>query len=144
MECHEVLDLERAVGVVTNMTDGNSTLVVVTADYIHTLSISGYPARGRDILGTAWPGGPSILGYASGPGAREKVEVVEEDVEEEAVKLFPALGYRRKGSHGGDDVPVYVRGPGSAIFGGNIEQSFIPHLLGYSACLGPGAKHQDC
>ena len=65
-------------------------VLLALADHAHTLSISGYPARGRDILGTAWPGGPSILGYASGPGARDKDEV-EEDVEE-AVKLFPTLG----------------------------------------------------
>lgn len=49
------------------------TLIVVTADHAHTMSISGYPTRGNDILGIA--GTSSVdkkpfttINYANGPG----------------------------------------------------------------------------
>ena len=74
-----------AVRVALEKTDANDTLIVVTADHSHTLTISGYPKRGNAILGTVvgvnWFGDGSdeialdalgkpytTLGYANGPG----------------------------------------------------------------------------
>lgn len=54
------------------MTNEEDTLIVVTADHAHTMSISGYPSRGSNILTKlqgADDGLPySTLGYANGPG----------------------------------------------------------------------------
>ncbi|XP_076061871.1 alkaline phosphatase, tissue-nonspecific isozyme-like isoform X2 [Oratosquilla oratoria] len=47
----ETVALDEAVQVALEMTQEDETLIVVTADHAHTLSMSGYPERGNDILG---------------------------------------------------------------------------------------------
>ena len=82
----EVLELARAVAVADELTDDEETLIIVTADHGHTLTLSGYPRRQDPILGltTMMVGPPrpglsggrrglppyTILSYAGGPGAR--------------------------------------------------------------------------
>lgn len=46
-------------------------------------------------------------------------------------------------THGGDDVAVFARGPQHAMFSGLYEQSQIPHLMAYAACIGPGPQACD-
>jgi alkaline phosphatase len=81
----DTIALSDAVRVALEKTDPSETLVVVTADHSHTLTISGYPKRGNPILGKVvglnWIGkgedqiGLDSLGlpyttlsYANGPG----------------------------------------------------------------------------
>ncbi len=75
----DTIELSNAVRAALDKTDPRETLIVVTADHGHTLSISGYPRRGNDILGlTESPvEGPGLdalglpyttLSYANGPG----------------------------------------------------------------------------
>lgn len=47
----ETLQFDKAVEEALNMTDRSDTLIIVTADHSHTLTVSGYPVRGNDILG---------------------------------------------------------------------------------------------
>lgn len=47
-------------------------------------------------------------------------------------------------THGGDDVGVFARGPQHGMFSGLYEQSQLPHLMAYAACLGPGAHAPAC
>ena len=47
----ETLALSDSVEVALNMTDEKDTLIIVTADHSHTMSLSGYQARGTNILG---------------------------------------------------------------------------------------------
>jgi alkaline phosphatase len=81
----DTIALSDAVRVAIDKTNVEETLIVVTADHSHTLTISGYPKRGNPILGTVmginWFGDGSeqisrdalnkpytTLSYANGPG----------------------------------------------------------------------------
>lgn len=76
----DTLALADAVAVARRLTDEAETLIIVTADHSHTLTISGHPVRGNPILGKVrLPNGEyardanglpyTTLGYANGPGA---------------------------------------------------------------------------
>lgn len=47
----ETLEFDKAIELARAMTDPQDTLIVVTSDHAHPLTISGYPGRGTDILG---------------------------------------------------------------------------------------------
>jgi alkaline phosphatase len=80
----ETVAMSDAVRAAMEATSADDTLVVVTADHSHTLTFSGYPARGNPILGKVRGGSGedagdelardrlglpyTTLGYANGPG----------------------------------------------------------------------------
>ncbi len=77
----DTIEFARAVELALQRTDPRDTLIIVTADHSHTLTISGYPRRGNPILGKVIEPGPAddyakdalgqpytTLGYANGPG----------------------------------------------------------------------------
>lgn len=98
----ETIDLADAVKVARQMTDPEHTLIVVTADHSHTLTMRGYPARGNPMLGlvrgatSSYHGGDgelatdatglpyTTLGFASGPGYTGAT-----DTQAEGPKHFP-------------------------------------------------------
>lgn len=97
----ETVELSNAVRVAMEKTKGTDTLIVVTADHSHTLSMAGYPQRGNPILGlvegSSGESGPqkgpvkdltqrpyTTLSYANGPGYPGA-----SDVEPEGPKSFP-------------------------------------------------------
>lgn len=53
----ETLVFEEAVQTVLDMTNETETLVIVTADHSHTMTISGYSQRGNSILGILYRSG---------------------------------------------------------------------------------------
>lgn len=104
----ETIELSNAVRAALAATDPRDTLVVVTADHSHVLTIAGYPHRGNDILGKVVSiderGEPATrylrdaigkpfttLSYANGPGY-----VGASPEQPEGPKRFPHLptGYR--------------------------------------------------
>lgn len=72
----ETLEFDKAIQIAAKLTNENDTLIVVTADHAHTMSINGYPQRGFDILGIygkSKDGKPyATLSYANGPGYHKK------------------------------------------------------------------------
>jgi alkaline phosphatase len=137
----ETIEMADAVQRAIDRTDPADTLLIVTADHSHPLTISGYARRGNPITGLAQrPGRGTVetdrdgapfttLNYADGPGRRAQPPVLS-DV------AVAAPDYRQQSAipldsvtHGGEDVPVYARGPGAHAVRGVIEQNAIYHLL---------------
>lgn len=97
----DAIELSNAVRAALEATDAEETLVVVTADHGHPITLAGYPVRGNPILGivrqyrldgTVGPaldalGRPyTTLGYANGPG-----HLVATDLQPAGPKRFPHL-----------------------------------------------------
>ncbi|XP_013115334.2 alkaline phosphatase [Stomoxys calcitrans] len=148
----ETLEFEKAVQLARDMTDPQDTLIVVTADHSHTMSIAGYPGRGSPILGLNPHGRSldglkySILNYGLGPvqyldedGNRLDLETIPREID----SIYPSYIKTGDGHHGGDDVGVYASGPFDHMFTGVLEQNTIPHIMAYAACIGNGPTMCD-
>ena len=132
----DTIEFSRAVKTAFEKVDLSETLIIVTADHSHTLTIAGYPGRGNPILGKvnagdeprlAGDGLPyTTLGYINGRGQRTDltdVDTADESYRSEA--LIP-LGSE---THGGEDVPIYAAGAGSDLVRGVMEQHVIFHVM---------------
>lgn len=72
MALTETIAFSNAIGVADTMTNPLNTLIVVTSDHSHTMTINGYPSRSDQIIGHVERGEEvySILSYANGPSAK--------------------------------------------------------------------------
>ncbi|MCP9222000.1 alkaline phosphatase [Erythrobacter sp. LQ02-29] len=144
----EGLELAKAVQYAIDHTDPANTLILVTADHSHVLSIAGYPKRGNPILGLVRPpeggdeehhGGtgdqPALagdgkpyttLGFANGPGAVQGTRPVPETGPRARQQSLVPLGSE---THGGEDVALFASGPGSDEAHGVIEQNVIFDIM---------------
>ncbi|CAG9804104.1 unnamed protein product [Chironomus riparius] len=144
----ETAEFDKAIQSAVKITDEKDTLIVVTADHSHTMTLSGYSHRGRDILGfnteiSDMDSMPYLtLSYANGPSAEKKRQVNEEDMKNVGYQ-YPSLIPMLYETHGGDDVPIYARGPYSHLFEGVLEQNTIPHFIAYASCISNGATACD-
>ena len=153
----ETLELEKAVQVALELTDEQETLIVVTADHSHSMTINGYPNRGNSIFGYTYneqrnllnlqPDGSraawSTISYANGLGfwehytndsSRPWKDIRDLDYEDNnyrAPAMLPAADEYE--THGGEDVPILANGPWSHLFTGVHEQSYIAHAIEYAA-----------
>jgi alkaline phosphatase len=92
----ETIEFSHAVRAAQLKTDPHSTLIIVTADHSHTLTLSGYPKRGNPILGKVIEPDKSdpakdqsglpytTLNYANGPG-----HISASDQQPQGLKTFP-------------------------------------------------------
>ncbi|KAF7409755.1 hypothetical protein HZH68_004136 [Vespula germanica] len=147
----ETLALEEAVRAVVNEVDLMETLIVVTADHSHVLTLGGLAThRGNPILGSDSKvsdvdGQPyTTLLYSNGPGYTQPRNILRDAGKDSIqVKSHPETAGvpRAWATHGGEDVPVFAIGPlASVLFSGSIDQSYIPHAISYAACLGHQAS----
>ncbi|WP_235902620.1 alkaline phosphatase [Sandarakinorhabdus oryzae] len=127
----------------------NDTLVLVTADHSHVLTMAGYPERGNDILGYIKPpasggegdGGLSpegyalddrgqpmtTLSYANGPFVSRGLSrtLPPTDPNYLANKTYGTASE----SHGGEDVALFAEGPRADLVRGVMEQNVIFHIM---------------
>jgi alkaline phosphatase len=120
----------------------DDTLVIVTADHSHTLTIAGYPKRGNPILGkVVSPGQDSpalakdglpytTLSFANGipyrPAARADVSNVDtQDPDYHQVNLVPTGAE----THAGEDVAIFAGGPDAYLLHGVQEESYIFYVM---------------
>jgi alkaline phosphatase len=160
----ETREFANAVRAAMQATDSNETLIIVTADHSHTLTISGEPKRGNPILGKVMTNGEggkadamakalderpyTTLSYANGPGALAVRDAANEDrprrdlSEVDTAKpeyLQQALIPLSHEMHGGEDVPIYAVGPWAQLFQRTVEQNYIYHVMRYAALEQPKA-----
>ncbi|KAG7311925.1 hypothetical protein JYU34_001347 [Plutella xylostella] len=142
----ETLQLSEAVARAARLA-APDTLLLLTADHAHVMTYNGYSRRGNPVLGLSGDAGRDgkpylTLSYTNGPGYRPHGADGRPDV---SADDYLSPWYQRSAmvplaseTHGGEDVAVFARGPGQHVFTGLYEQSQLPHLMGYAACLGPG------
>ncbi|XP_014286122.1 alkaline phosphatase [Halyomorpha halys] len=151
---HEVLAFNDAINATMKLLQSSGildqTLVIVTSDHSHTLTISGYPNRGNNILGIASvsriDGVPyTTLGYANSAkdNYHYKVEnntVVREDPSKVDTTSFDygaqAGVLQDENTHGGSDVFIYASGPFAHLFHHMHEQNYVAEVVKYAAKLG--------
>ncbi|MES2472534.1 MAG: alkaline phosphatase [Pseudomonadota bacterium] len=138
----DAVALDGAIRAALDSVNLKDTLVLVTADHSHTLTISGYPIRGNPILGIVRGVDGEVikgrdgkayttLGYANGSGA-----TTDKPRSDPAATDTTALDYKQQAlvplageTHGGEDVAVRASGPMAHLFKGTIEQHTIYHVI---------------
>ncbi|XP_048773394.2 alkaline phosphatase-like isoform X1 [Ostrea edulis] len=145
----ETIAMDKAVKVAAEMTKEEDTLIIVTADHSHVFNIAGYPKRGNDILGVVDPISKdwyptdnmpfTTLLYANGPGGimpnttrhdPRNVNTTADDYTQTSAVPF------KSETHGGEDVPIYARGPWSHLIHGVHEQHYVYHVMSLASCVG--------
>jgi len=151
----ETQELHETVAWLLTQVDLTETLIVVTADHSHTLTLGGYPTRGNpilgDVIGNNSKGHPedspsldqnwqpyTSLSYRDGPGSIINGQG-DERAAEEGVRDVYAADYKQVAlvpmdyeTHGGEDVALYAIGPMAQLFSGTLEQHWVFHALKYA------------
>lgn len=148
------VELAEAVQHALDRTDADETLIIVTSDHSHTMTISGYPTRGNPILGlvvgndssgapatTPTPAGDgkpyTTLNYANGPsapraGGRPDLRGFDTTAPNFQQPSAVPLGME---THGGSDVPAYALGPMAHLLRGTQEQNYVFNVIRRAARL---------
>jgi len=150
----DTVAFDDAVAAALEMTNAEDTLIIVTADHSHTMTISGYQARNNPILETViLPDGTELkaadgkpyttLGYANGQSACtdtpsgwdcEREDLTEVDTTSPNYRQQARVPLASE-THGGEDVAIFATGPGSELVRGVMEQNEIFHVMGKASGL---------
>ncbi|XP_038068805.1 alkaline phosphatase-like isoform X2 [Patiria miniata] len=142
------LALEKAIAKAKEITDDN-TLIVLSSDHAHTMTIQGYPERGHSLFGKVNSDDVGLpyttIGFYTGPEAfsvqarlrelkkRPDLTNIDTDNKEYTQQAFVATFYE---THGGEDVAIFATGPWSHLFHSVHEQNYIPHVMMFAGCFG--------
>lgn len=139
---NEVAELSEAVAAAMAKTDPADTLILVTADHSHGLTLSG-GSRSTSVLGllpgteddpaTALDGKPvSILMYATGPGApatgEARPDLTKIDTADPDQRMLAAVPLS-SAAHTGEDIAAYARGPGSSRLRGLMDHPGVFQVM---------------
>ncbi|HDN9024925.1 alkaline phosphatase [Aeromonas veronii] len=132
----DAIALDEAVKTALGKVDLNNTLIVVTADHDHTMTINGYSAKGNPVLDLVKNGDGSTqndvdgkpfttLVFGNGPNRPDVRPVLTSDqvmandyLQETGVKLTSE-------THGGGDVMLFADGAGSNRFKGTLDNTKV-------------------
>ena len=136
----DTIAFDNAIKRALSMVDLSNTMIVVTADHDHTMTINGYSHRGNPILGVATnyqtkqaalaaDGKPyTTLVFGNGGGPRNAtrddptlLSTGDDYLQEVGVKL----GAAGSETHGGGDVMLFSNGPGSAPLKGTLDNTKV-------------------
>lgn len=160
----DTVALANAVRVADEATSDEETLIIVTADHSHVMTIGGYPKRGNPILGKTVSVGsdtPALaadglpyttLTYSNGLGFRDLGAETDSDASYAGAPFSgrvdlssidtEAPGFHQEAlvplsseTHAGEDVAIFAKGPGANLVTGTNEQSIIYHVMDYAADL---------
>ena len=156
----DTIAFDEAIRTALEMTNREDTLIIITADHSHSMTINGYPDRGNPILGLVRENGNLVmaadglpyttLGYANGPGAVFPALAQGATAPEPAgIRAdltnvdTAAVGFLQQATvplssetHAGDDVAIYAWGPWAHLFSGTVEQNYIYHVMSHATGLG--------
>lgn len=139
---NETVEFSQAIAAAAAMTDPKDTLIIVTADHSHGLTLSG-GKRDTSILGVlqgtdddppvAMDGRRiPILMYATGPGAAAAGEVrpvpTDADIDDPDRLTYAAVPLP-SAAHTGEDVAAYARGPGADHIRGLMDQPGVYQVM---------------
>ena len=139
---NETVEFAKAIAAAAAMTDPNDTLIVVTADHSHGLTING-GARDTSILGVLQGNDDDppvaldgrmvpILMYATGPGAPAAGEPRpvpgKSDIDDPDRLTYAAVPLP-SAAHTGEDVAAYARGPGASKIRGLMDQPGVNRVM---------------
>ena len=160
----DTVELSNAVQTAVNLTDQDETLIIVTADHSHVMTMGGYVTRGNPILGKAVysaGGDPqaaadglpfTTITYTNGIGFCDLGDETDSDagygcpitsgrVDISSVDT-EAPGYHQEAiipltseTHAGEDIAVYAIGPGASLVRGTNEQNALFHFVDYAVDL---------
>jgi alkaline phosphatase len=146
----DAVALNEAVKAMLRKVNLDETLIVVTGDHSHTLTISGYAKRGNPILGISIDvdGEPALgadgkpyttIGFANGPGGLDLAKTPEGRpgiTMEEATApdyIQQSLVPRDSETHGGEDLGIYAIGPWAHLFQGTVEENYTFHVMDFAS-----------
>jgi alkaline phosphatase len=136
----DTVALSDAVQWTVDNVDLSDTLIIVTADHSHTMTISGYPRRGNPILGTVEmePGKPILdatgkpyttLSYANGPGYRkQRPDLSDVDTQGRNYQQLGTVPLQAE-THAGEDVAAFAAGVNASAVRGVMEQNRLFHVM---------------
>ena len=152
----DAVALNDAVKAILRKVDLNETLIVVTGDHSHTLTIAGYAKRGNPILGISigTDGKPILgadgkpyttIGFANGPGGskepRERPTLTMEHTTDPDF-IQQSLVPMTSETHGGEDLGIYAIGPWAHLFQGTVEENYTFHVMNHASQIGERAAQK--
>lgn len=140
----DTIAFDDAIKTALGKVDLGNTLIVVTADHDHTMTINGYGKRGTPILGinkryqdgtpSTDAAGNTYTTLVFGNGAnRPNVRANVDDTVAQGDNYLQEVGVRLGGpgseTHGGGDVMLWATGAGATTFKGTLDNTKVNALV---------------